>query len=108
MKAASLVLGKASSGKLAKTSFSDSALKIRIDELANDIEFQVLEKMQTSFLFAIHCDETTDVTQLSQLLVYVRYVRSTSIEKEMLFCRPLETIAKTEDVFKVVAGILWW
>ena len=57
--------------------------------------------MKTSPYFAIQCDETTDVAQLSQLLVYVRYVGSTSIEEEMLFCRPLKT--KAEDVFQVVS-----
>ena len=58
--------------------------------------------MKTSPNFAIQCDETTDVAQLSQLLVYVRYVGSTFIE-EMLFCRPLKTTTKTEDVFQAVS-----
>ena len=104
IKAANLVLGVASNNKLAKISLSDSTTKTRIDELANDIEFQVLKKLKASPYFAIHCDETTDVAKLSQLLVYVRYVGSTSIEEEMLFCRPLETTAKAEDVYHVVTS----
>ena len=44
IKAASLVLGVASSNKLAKISLSDSTIKTRIDELASDIEFQVLKR----------------------------------------------------------------
>lgn len=103
LKAARLVLGETNSKKLAKISLSDSTIKTRIDELAQDIECQVLEKIHASPYFAIQCDETTDVAQLSQLLVYVRYVGSTSIEEEMLFCKPLETTTKAEDVFKVVA-----
>ena len=71
IKAASLVLGVGSSNKLAKISLSDSTIKTSIDELANDIEFQVLQKIQESPFFAIQCDETTDVTQLSLLLVYI-------------------------------------
>ena len=59
--------------------------------------------MKASPYFAIQCDETTDVAQLSQLLVYVCYVGSTSIEEEMLFCRPLKTTTKAEDVFQVVS-----
>ena len=54
--------------------------------------------------FAIQCDETTDVVQLSQLLVYVCYVGSTSIEEEMLICGPLKTTAKAKDVFQVVSS----
>ena len=113
IKAANLVLGVASSSKLAKISLSDSTIKTRIDKLANEIEFRVLQKIQESPFLAIQCDETTDVAQLSQLFVYIRYVGSTSIEEEMLFCRPIDTTTKAEDVFKLVAsyfdgkGIQW-
>lgn len=104
LKAASLVLGEMSSKKLAKVSLSDSTMKTRIDELAEDIEFQVLEKVRASPFFAIQCDETTDVANMSQLMVYVRFVGSTSIEEEILFCRPLETTSKAADVFEAVAS----
>ena len=60
--------------------------------------------MKASPYFAIQCDETTDVaqlSQLSQLLVYARYVGFTSIEEEMLFCRTLKITTKAEDVFQV-------
>ena len=93
-----------SSKKLAKVSLSDSTTKTRIDDLAKDIEFQVLEKVRASPFFAIQCDETTDVANLSQLMVYVRFVGSTSFEEEMLFCRPLETGCKAADVFEAVAS----
>ena len=102
LKASSLVLGESNSKKLAKISLSDSTIKTRIDELANDIEYQVLQKIHASLYFAIQCDETTDVAQLSQLMVYVRFVRSATIEEEMLFCKSLETTTKAEDVFRVV------
>jgi len=51
--------------------------------------------------FTIQCNETTDVDQLAQLLDYVRFVRPSSTEEEMLFGRPPETTAKA-DVFQVV------
>ena len=104
IKAASLVLGVASTNKLAKISLSEFTIKTRIDELANDIEFQVRKELKASPYFAIQCDETTDVAKSSQLLVHVRYVGSTSIEEEMLFCRPLEITTKAEDVYHVVAS----
>ena len=103
LKAASLVLGETNSKKLAMISLSDSTIKTRIDELSNDIELQVLEKIHASPFFAIQCDETTDVAQLSQLLVYVRFAGPSSIEEEMLFCKPLETTTTAEDVFNVVS-----
>ena len=102
LKATSLVLGETNSKKLAKISFSNSTIKTLVDELTNDIECQVLQKMQVSPFFAIQCDEMTDVAQMSHLLVYVRFVGSTTIEEEMLFCRPLETTTKAEDGLKLV------
>nr|XP_039272720.1 protein ZBED8-like [Styela clava] len=104
LKAASLVLGEKNSKKLANISLSDSTMKTRIDELAKDIELQVLEKIRSSPCFAIQCDETTDITQLSQLMVYVRFIGSTSIEEKMLFCKPLETNTRAEDVFEAVSA----
>ena len=49
LKAAILVLGKTKSKELAKISLSSSTIKTHIDELAKDIEFQVLEKTQHRF-----------------------------------------------------------
>ena len=48
LKASSLVLGESNSKKLAKISLSESTIKTRIDELANDIECQVLQKIHAS------------------------------------------------------------
>ena len=102
LKASSLVLGETNSKKLAKISLLDSTIKRRIDELANDIDCQVLQQIQASPYFAIQCNETTDVAQFSQLMVYVRFVGSATIEEEMLFCKPLETTTKAEDEFRLV------
>ena len=63
IKAANVVLGVASSNKLAKISLSDSTMKKRFDKLANEFEFQVLQKIQEMFFFAVQCDGTTDVIQ---------------------------------------------
>jgi len=54
--------------------------------------------------FAIQGDKikTADLDQLAQLLVFVRFVGLSSIEEEMVFCRPLETTTEA-DVFQVVA-----
>ena len=72
LSAAKLVLGEESAKKLSKISLSDSTVKLRIDELADDIKIQVVEKVKHSPFFAIQCDETTDVSQCSQyLFMYV-------------------------------------
>jgi len=35
-------------------------------------------------------DKSTDITNLAQILVYVRYIYKDKIEEDFLFCQPLE------------------
>ena len=51
LKAAGLVLGKTHSKKMTNISLSYSTIKTFIDELANDIECQILKKLQASLFF---------------------------------------------------------
>ena len=53
----------------------------------------------SSPVFALQLNETTDVSNLSQLLVYNRYVADERINEEFLFCQPLKTTSKAADVF---------
>ena len=46
--------------------------------------------------------ESTDISNLSQLLVYVRYVADERINEQFLFCQPLETTSKAVDVFQML------
>ena len=93
--------GETSTKKLAKISLSDSTIKTSIDKLAMIFNI-VLQKVQALPFFTIQCNEMTDAVHTSQLLVYVRFVGSTTIEEKMLFCRTLEMTTKAEDVLKVV------
>ena len=58
--------------------------------------------ISVSPVFAIQLNESVDVANLSQLMVFVRYVHNQAIEEDVLFCRPLETTTKASDVFKLV------
>lgn len=73
LRAAKLVFGEDSNQKLSEISLSDSTFKLQIYEMAEDIETQMSEKVQSSF-FTIQRDETTYLSQSSQLLVYVRFI----------------------------------
>ena len=42
--------------------------------MAGDVLKQLLLRIQASELYALQLDESTDMTGLAQLLVYVRYV----------------------------------
>jgi len=110
---ASIVLGKPAEQKLRDISLSNNTVKRRIDDIAADIEEKVIAKIKESPFFSIQLDESTDVANISQLLVYSRYVHDKSIEEEFMFCQPLLTTTSAVDVIQLVdqyferTGLMW-
>ena len=70
--------------------------------MSDNIKSKVLSKIDSSPVFALQLDKSTDIYNLSQLLVYVRYVADERINEEFLFCQPLETTSKAVDVFQML------
>ena len=103
LRAAELVLGKDSANKLSQISLSNNTIKERIDEISQDIKDQVLDQVRAP-VFAIQLDETTDVAQCSQLLMYACFVSGKSGKEEMLFCHPMESYTTATDIFQVVSN----
>ena len=83
-------------------SLSNDTIKSRIHEMWDNIKSKVLSKIDSSPVFALQLDESADISNLSQLLVYVRYVADERINEEFLFCQPLETTSKAVDVFQML------
>ena len=81
---------------------SNDTIKSRIHEMSDNIKSKVLSKIDSSPVFALQLDESTNISNLSLLLVYVRYVADERINEEFLFCQPLETTSKAVDVFQML------
>jgi hypothetical protein len=58
--------------------------------MAYDILSQVVDEIKSwpNGMLSIQLDESTDVTHLAQLLIYVRYVYNDE-KTEFLLCKPL-------------------
>ena len=69
-----------------------------------DIKDQVLNQVRASPVFVIQLDETTDVAQCSQLLMFARFVSGNRVKEEMLFCHPMESYTTATDIFQVVSN----
>ncbi|KRY07880.1 SCAN domain-containing protein 3 [Trichinella patagoniensis] len=108
-----ILLGNDMAKQFKNISLPDSTVKRRIDELADDIKQQVLEKVKCSPFFAISCDESTDHANCAQLIVHARFIANNTIKEELLFSEPLKTTTKGADVFQAVSqffevnGLMW-
>ncbi|XP_065565911.1 zinc finger BED domain-containing protein 5-like [Artemia franciscana] len=80
---------------------SNSSVSRRIDEMAEDVEKQLIAHLQVK-QFALQLDESTLRDNEALLLAYVRF-NNEGPKEEMLFARSLTTDTKGETIFNEVA-----
>ena len=80
---------------------SNSSVSRRIDEMAEDVEKQLIAHLQVK-QFALQLDESTLRNNEAMLLAYVRFNSDEGSKEEMLFARSLVTDTKGETIFNEV------
>jgi len=89
--------------KLYQISLSNNTVQHQIKEKSLDILEQVISEIrETPVGFAMQLDESTDVVNCSQLLVFVWYVGKEGLKDKFLFNAALKTTTKADDVFHAV------
>lgn len=107
------VLGEKAAKEIQKVPLSNNTVKRRIDDMSSNIEETLILQLQECTYFALQIDESTDVTNMAQLLVFVRFDYHEDIREEFLFCKPLESNTTAENIFNVIdpylskVGIPW-
>lgn len=56
--------------------------------------------------FALQIDESTDIANMAQLMLFIRFDRNDEIIEEYLFCKPLQTHTISEIIFTTINGYL--
>ncbi|GFT06573.1 protein ZBED8 [Nephila pilipes] len=98
-----LVCGLEQRKKLEAIPLSNDVIQSRIVEISCNILKQIINELKASpFPFSMQLDETTDISNCSQLLVFVRYVSADTIKEEFLFCEPLLQTTKAVDVLAIL------
>ena len=71
--------------------------------MSDDIFDEVTTAVRASkYGFAMQLDESTDVTNCGQLLVYVRFTENDTIKTELLMSKEVSGITKGKDIFNIV------
>ena len=78
---------------------SNSSVSRRIDEMAADVESQLVSKLQVND-FSLQLDESTLPDNSALLMAFVRFLDVDEICQEMLFALKLTTDTKGESIFK--------
>ena len=106
------LLGEAAVQKVARVPLLASTITRQIDEIAEDIEAQLLESINESPWYAIQVDESTDVDNEATMLVFVRYIFQEDVHEDMLCAILLPANTTTAELFKslndYISGNLNW
>ncbi|CAH1968358.1 unnamed protein product [Acanthoscelides obtectus] len=94
-----IILGEDAEQKMKSISLSNHTVKRRIDDIAADIKSQIINKVKLSQFFAISSDESNDIVNCAQLIVYVRYIGRYIIQEEILYSQSLTSGTTSEDIF---------
>ena len=107
------LIGEAQAQKLDEVPVSNNTVCRRIQDMADYSKLQLVRRVAESPFFAIQLNESTDVTNFSQLLVHVQYVYDFEMIEDFLFCKTLEGRTTSVEIFKVLNdfieqnGISW-
>ncbi|GBN49564.1 Zinc finger BED domain-containing protein 5 [Araneus ventricosus] len=90
--------------KIKNTPLSNSTVSRRIKDMSIDIEATIYERIKKIPFFSLQMDETTDISDLSILLVIARYLNVNELEENLLLCYPLTKRCTGEDIFNTIQG----
>ena len=100
------LLGEAAVKKIMHVPLSASTVTRRIEEIAEDIEAQLLERINTSLWYALQVDESTDIDNNAILLVYARYLYQEDMHEDLLCALSLPTNTTGAELFNSLNGYI--
>ncbi len=81
---------------------SNNTISRRVIDIAKSIENELILRLHSCKYYSIQMDESTDVSGLAILLVFVRYDFNNSIENNLLLCQELKLKTTGENIFNCI------
>jgi hypothetical protein len=82
---------------------SNDVDKMRMFDIKEDTETQIIEEIKIFQLFALKLDESTDIQNSSIILAYVRYIDhdESDMKEDILSVSELPTYTTSSNIFRV-------
>uniref|UniRef100_A0A7N5P4M9 Zinc finger MYM-type containing 6 n=1 Tax=Ailuropoda melanoleuca TaxID=9646 RepID=A0A7N5P4M9_AILME len=98
------VLGSSAGDKMKTIPLSNNTIGHRIDELSADIEDQMIQKVRKSKWFALQVDESSEISNITLLLCYIRFIDydCSDIKEELLCCIEMASQITGFDIFELI------
>ena len=78
------MIGKNHVRNLEAAPFTNSTVSRRISDMAEYCQKEVIKRVKQIQAFSLQMDESTDVEDLAELLVFVRYIYNFETEEDLL------------------------
>lgn len=98
------VLGSSAGDKMKTIPLSNNTIGCRINKLSADIEDQLVQKVRESQWFALQIDESSETSDVTLLLCYVRFIDYAcgDVKEELLFCTEMSSPSTDLEVFELI------
>uniref|UniRef100_A0A8C3WE45 SCAN domain containing 3 n=1 Tax=Catagonus wagneri TaxID=51154 RepID=A0A8C3WE45_9CETA len=100
------MLGESAAKKVAQVPLSNDTIARRIQELASDMEDQLIEQIKLAKYFSLQLDECRDIANMIILLVYVRFEHDDDIKEEFFFSASLPANTTSSELYEAVKNYI--
>ena len=97
------MMGETAEEEICKIPLSNDTIHRRILDLSENIDTNVEKKLEGS-KFALIFDESTDISNSAQLLVFVCFINDDEIINQFLCCKEMLTTTTGQDIFDMITG----
>ncbi|XP_037005248.2 zinc finger MYM-type protein 6 isoform X4 [Artibeus jamaicensis] len=98
------VVSSSAGDRMKTIPLSNNTIGHRIDELSADIEDQLIQKVRESKWFALQIDEFSEISNITLLLCYVRFIDNdcSDIKEELLCCIEMPSQITGVEIFELI------